>query len=66
MQLFQLEAVSVQLRGNKEQLPKLLPSNTSWSISFLRQSQDDNIRLKLKLNLPYARLKQAGWKCSYV
>lgn len=66
MQLVQLEAISVQLRGNKEQLPKLLPSNTSRSISFSRQSQDDNIRLKLKLNLPCARIKQAGWKCSYV
>lgn len=64
MQLVQLEAISVQLRGNKEQLPKLLPSNTSRSISFSRQSQDDNIRLKL--NLPYARIKQAGWKCSCV
>lgn len=66
MQLVQLEAISVQLRGNKEQLPKLLPSNTSRSISFSRQSQDDNIRLKLKMNLPYARIKQEVWKCSYV
>lgn len=66
MQLVQLEAISVQLRGSKEQLPKLLPSNTSVSISFSRQRQADNIRLKLKLNLLHAKIKQAGWKRSYV
>jgi len=66
VQLVQLEAIRVQLRGSKEQLPKLLPSNTSVRICFSRQRQADNIRLKLKLSLPHAKIKQAGWKCSYV
>lgn len=64
--LVQLEAINLQLRGSKEQFPRLLPRNTSVSISFSRQSQADNIRLKLKLNSPHAKIKQAGWKSSYV